>query len=148
MLMTLQLSSKTVYPDRVIVSVNDKGDTTLTFSISDARYILGTMMAAEVSDSIILEYIKRDSLNTGIITLLQSEIRVLTDKNTIKDSIIANDMIAIDLLNVKINNFEEINESLRLSNKKNKRGKIGGFTLFGGVIVPFAILSAFKFFTK
>lgn len=95
----------TVTP-RVTTIVNITGDTVLQFKLSDAKIILADILDKKIVDSLMTDYIEKDILKNGIISLQKSEINKLQQTSENKDimmgklqEIINNNVIEVKYLN-------------------------------------------------
>lgn len=94
---------------RVKPVVNAKGDTLIQLKLSDAKIILKDVLAKEVCDSTVAEYIQLDNLRSGTIALQNYKIVTLETK--------------VNNSNIMVDNLETV--------VKNKDTEIG---LLNGII--------------
>lgn len=75
---------------RVKTVINTKGDTLIQLKLSDAKIMLKDVLAKEVCDSTVAEYIQLDNLRSGTIALQNYKIVTLETKVNNSDIIIGN----------------------------------------------------------
>ena len=136
--MVCQAHSQNTSTPRVRSYVDINGDTLIEMTLADAKVVLNDLLQKQVADSIITVYVKRDSINTSIVTLQKSEINLLQQKAI-------NDGLIVKNLNSVITNKDVEIALLNDTIKKQKREifkqkvlKVVGSSL--AIIVPVIIL--------
>jgi hypothetical protein len=123
---------------RVKPVVNTKGDTLIQLKLSDAKIILKDVLAKEVCDSTVAEYIQLDNLRSGTIALQNFKISTLESKFNNCDTMLNNLQIVVKNKNTEIT---FLNETIKKQNKeilKQKFFKIIGFS--AAILIPITFL--------
>lgn len=121
----------TTEPNRVQTYINDYGDTMVVMSYLDAKILLEDVLNYQYSDSLLLEYQKRDSLQNHKITLQWGTIKNLTTQKINLETMVEK------LQTVNKNNLTIIDEQ-KVEIKKQKRFKFLGIT--GSIVLPILTL--------
>lgn len=134
MLMALPVASQTISKGEIKTIVNQKGDTLVTMPLKDAKKILTDLLQCEVTDSLLVVYVERDSLNSEKIILKDKLIEKLNLQNENYEKIVSN-------LETVVNNKDEIivfkDKTIHQQEKEIKKQKLLkklGFV--GCVILP------------
>jgi hypothetical protein len=140
LLIALQAHSQNLSKNqRVKTYVNESGDTLIQMSISDAKFILKTILLSEISDSLLSVYSTRDSLTNNLITLNTEKICSLEEKNTNLNEVIKG-LNAIIANNDLVNNEQKkIIEEQKKEISKQKKLKILGFV--ASIVLPLFTIS-------
>lgn len=111
------MNSQTSLTPKVTTSINSKGDTLITFFLKDAKVILSDLLDAKITDSLLVEYKKRDSIQTKEISIRIKDIKALQLESINKDKQIYN------LEKIVENKIKEIliNEDIIADQKKEIR---------------------------
>ena len=114
--MGLQMSSQSISKTdkRVQTLVTNNGDTLIQFKLSDARILLKDLLDKKVTDSLLIVYEKKDTLQIEYIELQVSQIKVLQEKSN-------NQVQQLQNLNLIINNKDAETEILNDVIKKQKK---------------------------
>lgn len=136
--MTLPAISQNISKGEVRSVVNESGDTLIVMSLVDAKYILTDLLECEITDSLLTEYVERDSLNTEKIILKDKIISKLEEQNLNKDQIIDNLNSLIKNKDTEISLKDEIIKDREREIKKQKRLKKLGF--IGSIALPILTL--------
>ena len=138
--MTLQMLSQSTLTEknRVQVIVNEKGDTLIQMSLDDAKIILTSLIEKDITDSILAQYIVKDSINTNIILIQSSKIYFLNEKINNLESIIENCKTILYNKDSEIAIMNEIMKKQQKEIKKQKRLKIIGF--ISAAVLPIVTL--------
>ena len=121
----------TIKPNRVQTYINDYGDTMVVISYLDAKTLLEDVLNYQYSDSLLLEYQKRDSLQNHKIQLKLELIKNLTTEKINLETMVG------ELEKVNKNNLTIIDEQ-KVEIKKQKRFKFLGIT--GSIVLPILTL--------
>lgn len=121
----------TIKPNRVQTYINDYGDTMVVISYLDAKTLLEDVLNYQYSDSLLLEYQKRDSLQNHKIQLKLELIKNLTTEKINLETMVGK------LEKVNKNNLTIIDEQ-KVEIKKQKRFKFLGIT--GSIVLPILTL--------
>lgn len=121
--------------ERVIKS---NGDTAIQFNLADAKAVLSDLLDKAVVDSLLSVYVVRDSLNTGIISLNEKEIKDLKTKCANKDIQIDNLMQVKDNFDAKIALKDAVIEKKDKEIKKHKAIKV--IALIGDIVLPVLVI--------
>ena len=136
--MALPAISQTTSKGTIESVVNEKGDTLIVMSLSDAKLILTDLLEYEITDSLLNVYIERDSLNQKKIKIKDELIVKLGLQNDNKDIIIHNLEEVIkntkEIVSLKDKTIEEQKEEI----KKQKNLKRLGFA--GSIVLPILTL--------
>lgn len=124
--------------NRVQAIVNENGDTLIQMSLDDAKIILTSLIEKDIADSILAQYIVKDSINTDIILIQSSKIYFLNDKINNLESIIENCKIILYNKDSEIVIMNEIMKKQEKEIKKQKRLKIIGF--ISAAVLPIVTL--------
>lgn len=124
--------------NRVQVIVNEKGDTLIQMSLDDAKIILTSLIEKDITDSILAQYIVKDSINTNIILIQSSKIYFLNEKINNLESIIENCKTILYNKDSEIAIMNEIMKKQQKEIKKQKRLKIIGF--ISAAVLPIVTL--------
>ena len=122
----------------VQVIVNEKGDTLIQMSLDDAKIILTSLIEKDITDSILAQYIVKDSINTNIILIQSSKIYFLNEKINNLESIIENCKTILYNKDSEIAIMNEIMKKQQKEIKKQKRLKIIGF--ISAAVLPIVTL--------
>lgn len=136
--MTLPAISQNISKGEVKSIVNEKGDTLIIMSLEDAKFILTDLLEYEITDSLLTEYVERDSLNNEKIILKDKIISKLEEQNLNKDQIIDNLNSLIKNKDTEISLKDEIINDQEREIKKQKRLKKLGF--IGSIALPILTL--------
>ena len=115
--MVLPAISQTTSKGIIKSVVNEKGDTLIVMSLSDAKLILTDLLEYEITDSLLNVYIERDSLNQKKITIKDELIVKLGLQNDNKDIIIHNLEEVVKNTKEIVSLKDSIIEKLNLQNK-------------------------------
>jgi hypothetical protein len=118
------VNSQSISKQRVYKSINDNNDTIISFLLSDAKFILAELKAAELNDSIILIYQNKISVQDSIIFNQNNQISLLEDKNTNSDKINYNQSLLLDNKDMEISINQDIIKQQNRSIRKSKITKI------------------------
>ncbi len=140
MLMMLPVTSQTTLRGEIKSIINQKGDTLITMSLHDAKIILTDLLECEITDSLLKEYIERDSLNNQKIILKDKIISNLELQNLNKNQIIQNINSIIQNKDSEISLKNGIIKVQEKQIKKQKRLKVLGFV--GSIALPILTLIA------
>ena len=123
---------------RVETIINEKGDTLIQMSLSDAKIILTTILEKEIADSIIKVYESINDSKDKYITLQVNYIKTLQAKSDNQELQIKH--LNEILLNkeVELTLSEDIIKNLKKEVRKQKILKIVGF--IGSVALPIIVL--------
>jgi hypothetical protein len=135
--MVLPSHSQIISTQRVKL-ITIKGDTLIQMSLADSKIILADVLDKKITDSLLIEYGKRDKYKSDIIDIQKFKINFLNDK--------------VDNLNIMTNNYktmiddkdrevELLNWVIKKQEKeiaKQKILKILGFS--GAIILPITVL--------
>ena len=135
--MVLPSHSQIISTQRVKL-ITIKGDTLIQMSLADSKIILADVLDKKITDSLSIEYGKRDKYKSDIIDIQKFKINFLNDK--------------VDNLNIMTNNYktmiddkdrevELLNWVIKKQEKeiaKQKILKILGFS--GAIILPITVL--------
>ncbi len=124
--------------NRVQAIVNEKGDTLIQMSLGDAKIILTSLIEKDITDSILAQYIVKDSINTDIILIQSSKIYFLNEKINNLESIIENCKTILYNKDSEIAIMNEIMKKQQKEIKKQKRLKIIGF--ISAAVLPIVTL--------
>lgn len=131
-------SQNTLEETRVIRTVIINNDTLIQIPLSDAKIILQGVLENEIADSLLTVFINKDSINTDIIELQISQIKLLQEKSKNQEQLNQN-------LNLIIQNKDlEINELNALITEQKKQLKKERFlkklSMVGNVVLPIVTL--------
>lgn len=123
---------------RVKPVVNTKGDTLIQLKLSDAKIILKDVLAKEVCDSTVAEYIQLDNLRTGTIALQKYKITTLESKLNNYDTMLGN---LETVVKNKNNEIGMLNEIIKKQNRAILKEKVFKFMGFGiAILIPVTFL--------
>ena len=138
MLMVLPATSQTISEGGIESVVNEKGDTLIVMSLSEAKLILTDLLEYEITDSLLNIYIERDSLNQKKIIIKDELIKKLELQNHNKDKVIHNLELIVknskEIITLKDKTIEEQKTEI----KKQRNLKRLGFV--GSVVLPIITL--------
>ncbi len=123
---------------RVQLVISQKGDTSLQMNIQDAKVVLNDLLEKKYVDSMLVVYSTRDSLNTSIIRLQLSEIRLIQEKSKNQDLELANLNKIITNKDTEILDLNSVIKKQKKEIRKQKVLKIFGFT--AAVMLPIIII--------
>jgi hypothetical protein len=131
-------SQNTLEETRVIRTVIINNDTLIQIPLSDAKIILQGVLENEIADSLLTVFMNKDSINTDIIELQISQIKLLQEKSKNQEQLNQN-------LNLIIQNKDlEINELNALITEQKKQLKKERFlkklSMVGNVVLPIVTL--------
>ena len=137
--MGLQASSQNIsFEEKVRVVINQQGDTMVEMRYKDAKIFLEDLLHYEYTDSLLVEYKERDSLNTQKIVFQKSQLDILAEKNLNLQQMLEN-------FNEIVSNKDKENELLLNTIKQQKKEirkqkflKVIGFS--AAVILPILTL--------
>lgn len=109
----------TVTP-RVTTIVNITGDTVLQFKLSDAKIILADILDKKIVDSLMTDYIEKDILKNGIISLQKSEINKLQQTSENKDIMMGK---LQEIINNNVIEVKDLNEVITKQKKEIRKQK-------------------------
>lgn len=136
--MGLQSSCQAILKEeRIRVIINQKGDTLVEMHYQDAKILLEDVLHYEYTDSLLIEYKKRDSLNGKKITLQKSKIDALNQKTQNLEEMVSNFENIIRNKDKEIALKEDEITSLKKEVVKQKILKVVGFS----TAVIFSILT-------
>jgi hypothetical protein len=138
--MVSQTLSQIAYREQnsVRAIVNEKGDTLIEMSLNDAKVVARLLLEKEFHDSLLVEYIGKDSVNTNIITLQAMEIFLLEQKQKNNEDINGN---LNEIIRNKDRQIYVMDEIINVQHKeinKQKRWKVFGF--IAAAVLPVATL--------
>lgn len=107
-------------------------------ALSDAKVVLAAVLDKQIADSLLIVYKDRDSLQTNIINLQVSEIRLLQLKSKNQDLLISNLNTIITNKDTEISLLNEIIKKQKKEIRKQKILKVLGYT--GSVVLPIVTL--------
>lgn len=136
--MVLPATSQTISEGGIESVVNEKGDTLIVMSLSEAKLILTDLLEYEITDSLLNIYIERDSLNQKKIIIKDELIKKLELQNHNKDKVIHNLELIVknskEIITLKDKTIEEQKTEI----KKQRNLKRLGFV--GSVVLPIITL--------
>ena len=133
-------SQTTSTEDRVKTYINDNGDTMVVMYYEDARILLRDVLEYEYTDSLLVEYKSRDSLNSSIIEIQKSVLDVQVNKITNLENMNHNLELVIDNKDRELGYKDEIIKQQKKEIRKQKILKIIGFS--AAVVLPIVTLIA------
>jgi hypothetical protein len=138
--MASQTLSQIAYQEQnsVRAIINEKGDTLIEMSLNDAKVVARLLVEKEFHDSLLVEYIGKDSVNTNIITLQAMEIFLLEQKQKNNEDINGN---LNEIIRNKDRQIYAMGEIMNVQHKeinKQKRWKVFGF--IAAAVLPVATL--------
>lgn len=139
--MTLQMSSQSTFEDtKKIQTVVINGDTLIQMPLSSAKIILQSVLENEIADSLLIALSAKDSINTNIIEMQISTIRLLQEKSNNQEQLNQNLNLIIQNKDLEI---EMLNEIIRKQKRYIRKQKlIKTVSLVGNIVLPIAVLIA------
>lgn len=123
-LMMSPILSQNISKGEIKTIINENNDTLIIMTLEDGKKILTDLLECEITDSILDEYVLRDSLNTEKIILKEEMITRLIDKNGNYEQVINNMELIINNKDseivIKDNNIKDLKKEVR----KQKRQKV------------------------
>jgi hypothetical protein len=126
--------------NRVTTTVNENGDTLVTMTYEDARILLRDVLHYEYSDSILLVYKERDSLNISTITMQKEALVKLGQQKLNLEQMVTNLEMVIKNKDTEIYLKDDIIKQQKKEIRKQKVLKIIGFS--AAIILPILTLIA------
>jgi hypothetical protein len=116
--------SQNISKGEIKTIINENNDTLIIMTLEDGKKILTDLLECEITDSILDEYVLRDSLNTEKIILKEEMITRLIGKNGNYEQVISNMELIINNKDseivIKDNNIKDLKKEVR----KQKRQKV------------------------
>lgn len=123
-----------------IETVVINGDTLIQIPLSSAKIILQSVLENEVTDSLLTAFAVKDSINTNIIEMQISTIRLLQEKSNNQEQLNQNLNLIIQNKDLEI---EMLNEIIRKQKRYIRKQKlIKSLSLVGNIVLPIAVLIA------
>jgi hypothetical protein len=123
-LMMSPILSQNISKGEIKTIINENNDTLIIMTLEDGKKILTDLLECEITDSILDEYVLRDSLNTEKIILKEEMITRLIGKNGNYEQVISNMELIINNKDseivIKDNNIKDLKKEVR----KQKRQKV------------------------
>lgn len=136
--MGLQMNSQNSLKPKI--SINNQGDTIVSFPLKDAKSILSDLLDYRIVDSLLTEYKTRDSINAKTISLRIKDIKALQLESSNKDIQISN------LQKIVENKIKEIliDEDIIANQKKEIRKQkiLKVLAMVSAVVLPVLVLIA------
>ena len=126
--------------NRVTTTVNEKGDTLVTMSYEDARILLRDVLYYEYTDSLLVVYKERDSLNTSTIKMQKEVLIKLSQEKLNLEQMVSNLEQVIANKDTEIALKDDIIKKQKKEIRKQKILKIVGFS--AAIVLPIITLIA------
>lgn len=135
------MSSQSTFEDtKKIQTVVINGDTLIQMPLSSAKIILQSVLENEIADSLLTSLAVKDSINTNIIEMQISTIRLLQEKSNNQEQLNQNLNLIIQNKDLEI---EMLNEIIRKQKRYIRKQKlIKTVSLVGNIVLPIAVLMA------
>jgi hypothetical protein len=135
------MSSQSTFEDtKKIQTVVINGDTLIQMPLSSAKIILQSVLENEIADSLLIALSAKDSINTNIIEMQISTIRLLQEKSNNQEQLNQNLNLIIQNKDLEI---EMLNEIIRKQKRYIRKQKlIKTVSLVGNIVLPIAVLIA------
>jgi len=133
------MNSQNTLPDtRLIQTVVIKGDTLIQMRLPDAKFILQGVLEKEITDSLLIVLMTKDTINTSIIEIQISQIRLLQEKSNNQDKLNKNLNSIIENKDLEI---KELNDLISKQKKQIRKEKfIKKLSLAGNIVLPIVTL--------
>jgi hypothetical protein len=126
--------------NRVITTVNENGDTLVTMTYEDARILLRDVLYYEYTDSILVVYKERDSLNTSTITMQKEALVKIGQQKLNLEQMVTNLERVVLNKDIEIDLKDDTIKQQKKEIRKQKILKIIGFT--AAIVLPILTLIA------
>lgn len=134
MLMVLPMVSQSILKGESKTYINNNGDTLTVMHYEDARLLLADLMDYKIVDSLLTEYMYKDSINSNIIILSNSAITELKSKCDNKDGQIA---ILNHIILNKGGEVSMLNATIKQQKKEIRKQKIQKvIAIIGAIALP------------
>ena len=137
--MGLQSQSQTISTEKRVRSfINERGDTMVVMTYSDAKVLLRDVLYYEYVDSLYMEYKERDSLNTNTIVIqkniLDGYVQKVTNIKLMNDNL----NLVLSNKNSELTLKDDIIKQQKKEIRKQKILKTLGF--IGSVVLPIVVV--------
>ena len=137
--MGLQSQSQTISTEKRVRSfINERGDTMVVMTYSDAKVLLRDVLYYEYVDSLYMEYKERDSLNTNTIVIqkniLDGYVQKVTNIKLMNDNL----NLVLTNKNSELTLKDDIIKQQKKEIRKQKILKTLGF--IGSVVLPIVVV--------